>query len=168
VLLYYYHTSCRLVGTVYYAYVRNSCFATEITDIIVSTLLLSTYHLGPCYIPISTTVVIAITGLLSKRNVPLFLYVHLSVGLVNPLRPHFIILASCKPGFRLAWACRKHVASRSKACRKQVESQLQTCLKPSDDRTMQQVRDQVFDKKSRKHVANPHELVENLTANLVE
>jgi len=48
-----------------------------------------------------------------------------------------------------------HVASRSKACRKQVESQLQTCLKPSDDRTlrlMQQVRDQVFDKKSRKHV----------------
>jgi len=53
----------------------------------------------------------------------------------NALRPHSIILASCKPGFRLAWACRKHVASRSKACRKQVESQLQTCLKPSDDRT---------------------------------
>ena len=64
--------------------------------------------------------------------------------------PHSIILASCKPGFRLAWACRKHVASRSKACRKQVESQLQTCLKPSYDRTsrlMQQVRDQIFDKK---------------------
>jgi len=35
-------------------------------------------------------------------------------------------------------------------------------------RLMQQVRDQVFDKKSRKHVANPHELVENLAANLVE
>jgi len=36
---------------------------------------------------------------------------------------------------------------------------------------MQQVRDQVFDKKSKaaqKHVANPHELVENLAANLVE
>jgi len=35
---------------------------------------------------------------------------------------------------------------------------------------MQQVRDgyQVFDKKSRKHVANSHELVENLAANLVE
>ena len=33
---------------------------------------------------------------------------------------------------------------------------------------MQQVRYQVFDKKSRKHVANPHELVENLAANLVE
>jgi len=44
---------------------------------------------------------------------------------------------------------------------------------------MQQVRDQVFDKKSRKrvesvskacpkHVANPHELIENLAANLVE
>ena len=38
---------------------------------------------------------------------------------------------------------------------------------------MQQVRDQVFDKKSRKrvcrkHVANAHELVENLAANLVE
>jgi len=42
-------------------------------------------------------------------------------------------------------------------------------------RLMQQVRDQVFDKKvesvskaCRKHVANPHELVENLAANLVE
>ena len=40
---------------------------------------------------------------------------------------------------------------------------------------MQQVRDQVFDKKvenvsktCRKYVANPHELVENLAANLVE
>jgi len=33
---------------------------------------------------------------------------------------------------------------------------------------MQQVRDQVFDKKSREQVANPHELVENLVANLVE
>jgi len=33
---------------------------------------------------------------------------------------------------------------------------------------MQQVRGQVYDKKSRKHVANPHELVENLTVNLVE
>jgi len=33
---------------------------------------------------------------------------------------------------------------------------------------MQQIRDQVFDKKSRKHVANPHELVENLAAKLVE
>ena len=90
------------------------------------------------------------------------------------LRPHSIILASCKPGCKL-WACRKHVASRSKACRKQVESQLQTCLKPSDDRTsrlMQQVREQVFDKKKskacRNHVANPNELVENLAANLVE
>ena len=30
------------------------------------------------------------------------------------------------------------------------------------------VRDQVFDKKSRKRVANPHELVENLAANQVE
>ena len=37
--------------------------------------------------------------------------------------------------FRLAWACRKHVASRSKACWKHADSQLQTCLKPSDDRT---------------------------------
>jgi len=39
-------------------------------------------------------------------------------------------------------------------------------------RLMQQVRDQVFDKKKskacRKHVANPHEHVENLTTNLVE
>jgi len=35
-------------------------------------------------------------------------------------------------------------------------------------RLMQQVRDQVFDKKSRKHVANSHELVEYLAANLVE
>jgi len=35
-------------------------------------------------------------------------------------------------------------------------------------RLMQQVHDQVFDKKSRKHVANHHELVENLAANLVE
>jgi len=34
--------------------------------------------------------------------------------------PHSIILASCKSGFRLASACRKHVASRSKACRKHV------------------------------------------------
>jgi len=33
---------------------------------------------------------------------------------------------------------------------------------------MQQVRDQVFDKKSRKHVANLHKLVENLAANLVK
>jgi len=33
---------------------------------------------------------------------------------------------------------------------------------------MQQVRDHFFDKKSRKHAANPHELVENLAANLVE
>jgi len=37
---------------------------------------------------------------------------------------------------------------------------------------MQQVRDQVFDKNKskagRKGVANPHELVENLVANLVE
>ena len=33
---------------------------------------------------------------------------------------------------------------------------------------MQQVRDQVYDKKSRKRVANPYELVENLAANLVE
>jgi len=37
---------------------------------------------------------------------------------------------------------------------------------------MQQVRDQVFDKKNskacRKHVANPHELVENLAATLIE
>jgi len=74
---------------------------------------------------------------------------------MNELRPHSIILASCKPGFRLAWACRKHVASRSKACQKQVESHLQTCLKPCHDRTSrlkQQVRDQFFDKKSRKHV----------------
>jgi len=43
---------------------------------------------------------------------------------VSRIRPHSIILASCKPGFRFAWTCRK-----------QVESQLQTCLKPSDDRT---------------------------------
>ena len=40
-------------------------------------------------------------------------------------------------------------------------------------RLMQQVRDQVFDKKVEswskvKRVANPHELVENLVANLVE
>ena len=39
-------------------------------------------------------------------------------------------------------------------------------------RLMKQVRNQVFDKKKskacRKHVANPHELVENLAANLVE
>ena len=42
-------------------------------------------------------------------------------------------------------------------------------------RLMQQVLDQVFDKKveslstaCRKHVANPHALVENLAANLVE
>ena len=42
-------------------------------------------------------------------------------------------------------------------------------------RLMQQVRDEVFHKKvesvskaCRKHVANPHELVENLAANLVE
>jgi len=60
----------------------------------------------------------------------------ISVTAVTYLRPHSIILASCKPGFRLAWACRKYVASRSKACRK--------------------------------HVANPHELVKNLAANLVE
>ena len=42
-------------------------------------------------------------------------------------------------------------------------------------RLMQQVRDEVFHKKvesvskaCRKHVANPHELVENLAANVVE
>jgi len=39
-------------------------------------------------------------------------------------------------------------------------------------RLMQQVRDQVFDKKKLKaclkHVANPHELVGKLVANLVE
>ena len=40
---------------------------------------------------------------------------------------------------------------------------------------MQQVRDQVFDKKvesvskvCRKHVANPHELAKNLAANMVD
>jgi len=32
----------------------------------------------------------------------------------------------------------------------------------------QKVRDQVCDKKSRKHVANPHERVDNLATNLVE
>ena len=89
------------------------------------------------------------------------------------LRPRSVILASCKPGckpdFWLAWACRKHVASRSKASRKQVESQLQTCLKPSDDRTcalsrlMQQVRDQVFDKKSRKRVESVSQTRTNLS-----
>jgi len=81
------------------------------------------------------------------------------------LRPHSIILATCKPGCKL-WACRKHVASRSKACRKQVESQLQTCLKPSDDRTsrlMQQVREQVFDKKSRKRVESMSQTHTNLS-----
>ena len=45
-------------------------------------------------------------------------------------RPHSIILASCKPGckhgFRLAWACRKHVASRSKAIRKPPANLLKT------------------------------------------
>jgi len=33
---------------------------------------------------------------------------------------------------------------------------------------MQQVRNQVFDKKTRKPVADPHKLVENLAANLVK
>jgi len=73
---------------------------------------------------------------------------------------------------------RERVESTSQAGRKHVESQLQTCLKPSDDSTsrlMQQVRDQVFDKKvesvskvCRKHVANPHELAKNLAANMVD
>ena len=48
----------------------------------------------------------------------------------NCYRPRSIILASCKPGckpaFRLAWTCQKHVASRSKACRKPAR----TCRKP--------------------------------------
>ena len=49
----------------------------------------------------------------------------------------------------------------------------QTCCIDLDmSRSMQQVCDQVFDKKKskagRKRVANPHELVENLVANLVE
>jgi len=73
-------------------------------------------------------------------------------------------IASCKPG-------RKQVESLSK-------SQLQTCLKLfflhsiylARARTSEPaaVSDQVFDKKSRKHVANAHELVENMAANLVE
>ena len=42
------------------------------------------------------------------------------------------------------------------------------CINFDMSRLMQQVRDQVFDNKSRKRVANPHELVENLVANLVE
>jgi len=49
------------------------------------------------------------------------------------------------------------------------------CINLDVSRLMQQVRDQVFDKKvesvskaCRKHVANPHELVEYLAANLVE
>jgi len=42
------------------------------------------------------------------------------------------------------------------------------CINLDMSRLMQQVRDQVFDKKSRKRVANPHEVVENLAANLVE
>jgi len=42
------------------------------------------------------------------------------------------------------------------------------CINLDMSRLMQQVRDQVLDKKSRKHVADPHELVENLVAYLVE
>ena len=42
------------------------------------------------------------------------------------IRPHSIILESCKPGFRLAWACRKHVASMSKACWKPAANLLKT------------------------------------------
>jgi len=71
------------------------------------------------------------------------------------------------------------VASRSKACRKPAANLLKTgfilhficraCARTSEPDA---VRDQVFDKKSRKLVEsvsqNPHELVENLAANLVE
>jgi len=45
---------------------------------------------------------------------------------VAVIRSHSIILASCKPGFRLAWACRNHVASRSKASRKPAANLLKT------------------------------------------
>ena len=71
------------------------------------------------------------------------------------------------------------VASRSKACRKLATNLLKTvffllsiCLARARTSEYAAVRDQVFDQKKskagRKRVANPHEHVENMAANLVE
>jgi len=107
-------------------------------------------NLPTVILPITTFQNVNLTGSINRSK----------IFLRALLRPHSIILASCKPG------------------RKHVESQLQTCLKrfifyiPSvsmrtNQRTCCGSRPGFRQKKSRKRVANPHDLVENLAANQV-
>ena len=106
----------------------------------------------------------------------------------NCYRPRSIILASCKPAFRLAWTCQKHVASRSKACRKPARTCRKPGHKPRFQPGLQLARIIKCGRSTRrdwcskfatrfstkkvesvsKACRKPHELVENLAANLVE
>ena len=89
----------------------------------------------------------------------------------------FLFLAAFHYSSKAANLVENQVASRSKACRKAAANLLKTfffytnysiCLARARTSEPAAVRDQVFDKKSRKRVTNPHELVENLAANLIE
>ena len=91
----------------------------------------------------------------------------------GPLSPRTIkftrFLASYKPGRKPG---RKQVEGMSKACRKPAANLLKTgFFLHSSTRTNQRTccgSRPGFRQKSRKRVANPHELVGNLAANLVE
>ena len=69
-------------------------------------------------------------------------------------------------------AGRKHVESQLRTCLKRVFFLHSICLARARTSEPVAVRDHVFDKQKskagRKRVANPHELVENLAANLVD